>query len=52
MARSLNYIEILRNLNEIGKNYGAEFLSAADYLNIKNIQLEANRELLYKYYNE
>jgi len=52
MARSLNYIEILNNLNEIGKKYGAEFLSAADYLNIKNIQLEANRELLYKYYNE
>jgi len=52
MARSLNYREILNKLNEIGKNFGTEFLSVADYLNIKNIQLEANRELLYKYYNE
>ncbi|MFZ8801159.1 MAG: hypothetical protein ACO2ON_03230 [Candidatus Nanopusillus sp.] len=52
MARSLNYREILNKLNEIGKNFSTEFLSAADYLNIKNIQLEANRELLYKYYNE
>ena len=52
MARSLDYVKILANLNEIGKNYGTEFLSAADYLNIKNIQLEANRKQLYKYYNE
>ncbi|MGC9133327.1 MAG: hypothetical protein ACP5GJ_02910 [Nanopusillaceae archaeon] len=48
MARSKDYFKILENLNEIGENYGAKFLSAADYLNIENKLLEANRDILYQ----
>ncbi|BFI73885.1 hypothetical protein YN1_8720 [Nanoarchaeota archaeon] len=51
LARSKDYLNVLGYLKNIGKNYGVEFLSAADYLNIENKLLEANRDLLYKEYS-